>query len=540
MLKLVALLFFFSASLLAEISLRKLSQQPTGRTKDFMIWQYLGQHITSSQADAAYAQVKGIKNNKIFYRYAKKTDDKTIKFKAQCKKNKNLLSIKDPECLKLAINIRRSLPYTNQQRKKIIAKLTDKHLISMLNIQNEPNTQKAYENYSADDFLNFFNKAGYRYRNKKLNIHLNKKFIDSLSCGDGVAPFIKIVVNTRTLYNLQKSLLVANGEVLDSVSNFFLAINHLKHKDEKKAIKFFLLSRKKALVRINRDKNTFWLYQVTKNKKYLKELMGSTDINIYTLYAHDLMGIKIHNYFSQIPTQQKVSYKSLTDPFCWDEIYQEIKLTSKESLYKLLEKYEQEDMKPVQAYILQKANDYNLYAYLMPYDKYLKGLKNDDKAIIYALMRQESQLIPSALSYSFAQGLMQMMPFVTNAISKEIKHPIKTLNEMFEPKHNLRYARHHLRWMQRSLYHPLFIAYAYNGGIGFFKSYLLSGKFKKGKYEPYLSMEMMSNTQSREYGKKVLANYVMYKKIMGEKISIVDLFDTLMKPNQTDRFRASK
>ncbi len=72
MLKLVALLFFFSASLLAEISLKKLSQQPTGRTKDFMIWQYLGQRITSSQADAAYAQVKGIKNNKIFYRYAKK------------------------------------------------------------------------------------------------------------------------------------------------------------------------------------------------------------------------------------------------------------------------------------------------------------------------------------------------------------------------------------------------------------------------------------------------------------------------------------
>ena len=91
--------------------------------------------------------------------------------------------------------------------------------------------------------------------------------------------------------------------------------------------------------------------------------------------------------------------------------------------------------------------------------------------------------------------------------------------------------------MRKSLYHPLFIAYAYNGGMGFFKKYLLKNKFKKGEYEPFLSMEMMTNNESREYGKKVLANYVMYKKILGEEISIVHLFDTLIKPKWTDRFR---
>ena len=96
---------------------------------------------------------------------------------------------------------------------------------------------------------------------------------------------------------------------------------------------------------------------------------------------------------------------------------------------------------------------------------------------------------------------------------------------MFKPSYNIKYARKHLEWMKKSLYHPLFIAYAYNGGIGFFKKHLLAGTFSKGEYEPYLSMELMSNAESREYGKRVLANYVMYKKILGEDVlhALIDM-----------------
>ena len=109
---------------------------------------------------------------------------------------------------------------------------------------------------------------------------------------------------------------------------------------------------------------------------------------------------------------------------------------------------------------------------------------------------------------------------------------------MFLPEYNIRYSRAHIKWMQKSLYHPLFMAYAYNGGMGFFRKHLLKGNFGHGQYEPFLSMEMMSNNESREYGKKVIANYVMYKKVMGDKVSIVHLFDILNQPKMTDRFRA--
>ena len=85
MIKPLVLLSLIWVNIYAEISLEYLNTKPKSRTKDFMIWQYLNQNITPTQADAAYAQVDSTKNNKIFYIYAKKTNYKTIKYISICK-----------------------------------------------------------------------------------------------------------------------------------------------------------------------------------------------------------------------------------------------------------------------------------------------------------------------------------------------------------------------------------------------------------------------------------------------------------------------
>ena len=172
----------------------------------------------------------------------------------------------------------------------------------------------------------------------------------------------------------------------------------------------------------------------------------------------------------------------------------------------------------------------------MPYQESTASLNNDTKALIYALARQESHFIPSAISRSFALGVMQIMPFLIEALAKQ-KKETAALEEMFDPDKNIKYATKHLSYLKKHLYHPLFIAYAYNGGIGFTKKHLLKGTFKEGSYEPYLSMELMANRESREYGKKVLANYVIYKKILNEEVKITSLFESLTEPSRTDRFR---
>jgi soluble lytic murein transglycosylase len=201
-----------------------------------------------------------------------------------------------------------------------------------------------------------------------------------------------------------------------------------------------------------------------------------------------------------------------------------------------LQKFNAKDDEVVHAFIYTKMLKYKTHNYIMPYKKVTQELSNDDKALLYALAKQESQFIPSALSRSYALGVMQMMPFLVDALAKQKKEKVE-LNEMFNPYKNITYSKKHIKWIQKSLYHPLFIAYAYNGGMGFTRRHLKTGSFTKGSFEPFLSMELMSNTESREYGKKVLANYVIYKKILGEEISIIELIDKLTNPIETDKFR---
>jgi len=537
MFKYIAALLLISTCSHAQITLKDLDAKPSSHAKDFMIWQYLKQNITSNQADKAYEQVNNKKSRKLFKAYSKKTKNKEIIYTLSCKKKANLLKIKDTKCLELAFTPYKATKLTNSQRTKLSSKLISQSKKNVLNILNEKHSLKSYSKYDANTILTYFGSVGYKYRKKHLNVYLDKDFLDSLTSSWKISYFIYTVIHDDRLDNLQLSLLQIDGTKLNSKTNFFLALNSLRHADTKGAIKYFKLSESKAKRKIDVDKNNFWLYKLTHKKEFLNKLLLSMDINMYTLYQREKMSIEFENYFITLQTNTNRSKKKIVNPFHWNDIRKEIKATDKNELFNLAKLYKEKEMLPVQALIMEKAYGYNKHSYLMPYDKYLDGLSVDNKALIYALMRQESNMIPSALSHSYALGLMQIMPFVTDDLSKRMKKPIKTYNDMFLPEYNIKYCRAHIKWMQKSLYHPLFMAYAYNGGMGFFKRHLLKGNFNSGQYEPFLSMEMMSNSESREYGKKVLANYVMYKKIMGDDISIVQLFDTLTQPKMTDRFR---
>ena len=121
---------------------------------------------------------------------------------------------------------------------------------------------------------------------------------------------------------------------------------------------------------------------------------------------------------------------------------------------------------------------------------------------------------------------MQLMPFVANAIAKQKKESLD-LDDMFNPGKNLEYAQSHLKYLLNSLDNPLFIAYAYNAGIGFFNRVKKGGAFNGSQYDPFISMDLIPYAETRKYGKKVLANYIIYKKLLGEPTSVVALFDKL-------------
>ena len=488
-----------------------------------MIWQYLKQDITSTQADKAYDQILG-NHYKLNREYLKKSNNKELKYKIACSKRSNLLKIDDEKCLALAFTPYKSLKMTNKERIKLSKKFTSQSKIDLLKIQSEPYSEKAYLKYSPEAFLRMFNSSGMKNRRENLNINFTKEFINRLSSSPKISRFINLIVRDSKLKNLQKSILNIDGNSVNAKSNFLLAMHSVKSSQNKKALSYLQLSHNKTKKRMNRDKAIFWMYQITRDKSYLSELLLSMDINIYSLYARDTLNTEVVNFFTTTQVNDKINDRSLQNPFEWNEILSEIKATPKEKLFDLSKKFEHKNMVPVNRFVLEKAYSFNMHGFIMPYDEHLSDLSIDEKAFVYSIMRQESNYIPSALSRSFALGLMQLMPFLVDALAKESKEKIE-YKEMFTPAKNIEYSLKHLKWMRKSLSHPLFIAYAYNGGTGFWRKHLKTGAFKDGRYEPYLSMEMMGNSESREYGKRVISNYVMYKQILGEEISIVDLLE---------------
>ncbi|MDQ7061512.1 MAG: lytic transglycosylase domain-containing protein, partial [Sulfurimonas sp.] len=516
---------------------------PSGRTKNFMIWQYLKQDISPKEADSAYALVEG-NIAKVKKAYLEKSKNKVLLRESECRGRRDLLDISDKDCFILAMSPYKTLNMDDKSRAELIGRLKSKSARDAVKIQAEAFNEEAYKKYEPNTILDMFIRTNRQHRRENLNISLSKEFLKYMFSKEASAwkkfALIKIIVNDDKLDVLQKSILNIDASNVGSDSNFLLALNHLKHGQDKQAIEYFEVSKDTYTRQMSKDKNSFWMYQVSKEKKYLQDLALSMNINIYSLYGKEKLAVEVTNYFSSVETIDAEHSKNLSDPFMWDAIAKEIKITPKEELLALAATFKQKDMAPVQSFIIEKAYAFKMHGYITPYDEFLEDVSTDDKALIYALMRQESNLIPSALSRSFALGLMQIMPFVTDDLSKRMDNPISSYNDMFKPEYNLPYALKHFAWLKKTYYHPLFLAYAYNGGLTYFRRHLEAGTFKKGAYEPFMSMELMSNKESREYGKRVLANYVMYKKILGEDISIVDLLNNLTDPMKTDRYRSAK
>ena len=522
----------FSAN---AVTLKEINSKPPSRAKNFMIWQFMKQKITPKEAEEAFYQIKDVSINDL-YTYSYKGNDKAIKYITNCMstKPKNLLILKDMNCLNLALTPYKYRQLSTNEKKKLLAKVKDKEKLPWMKAMRNSGISNTL---SASTLLEVFIRAGKKYRYANFNRPYSTKELHNLSREWRFDSFVAYAIFRPELNKVAASLLhVSFEDIKKAKTHFYLALNALKVGEDKIALQHLDAAYLKFYFQADKDKALFWKYQITKEKKLLQEISKSFDINIYTLFAREKLGKSLGNYYASLESDMPVGKEDISDPFVWLKILDEVKATPQERLDALSKHYRNDNMQAVSSYIYERSTKYHEQGFIMPYREYLKDLSLDSQALIYSLMRQESRFIPSALSSAYALGLMQIMPFLARAMEKKMPEKLSSLNEMFEPETNLKYAKKHIKWLQKSFYHPLLIAYSYNGGYGFTKRHFEGDVFTKAKYEPYLSMEMMINSQSREYGKKVLANYVVYKEILGEKVSIIHLFDTLTQPSQIHRF----
>ena len=318
---------------------------------------------------------------------------------------------------------------------------------------------------------------------------------------------------------------------------FKAGIQMVEKKQLQKAANYFYKAYNKYGRKWEKDKTLFWLYLLTKNKEYLNTLLKSYHINMYTLLAADMENKRYpKSIITPFINRSRVYGIDAKNPIDWAKMKAKMNIPNA-NLEDLAEDCESQATIGMHTFLKAKACNYRKSYFPMPYRRNMKHFAKKRQALIYAIARQESRFVPASVSRSFALGMMQFMPFLIKHIAKK-KGEYIDLDMMFSPYKSIEYANFHLDYLNKYLFHPLFVAYAYNGGIGFTRKLLRKPDyFRPGDFEPYLSMEKMTNVEAREYGKRVLTNYVIYLNKLGISSRVLPYIKMLTNPAKTDKFR---
>ncbi|OYX34315.1 MAG: hypothetical protein B7Y99_05570 [Caulobacterales bacterium 32-69-10] len=136
-----------------------------------------------------------------------------------------------------------------------------------------------------------------------------------------------------------------------------------------------------------------------------------------------------------------------------------------------------------------------------------------DRALVYALVRQESRFDASAHSKSGAYGLMQLMPATAARVAGDDK--LKSNPSLLkDPGINLRLGQDYVTRLLSAVNGDLLHAVAaYNAGPGVIQKTLAQmGK----EADSLLAIESMPGGQTREFVEKVVAGYWIYRNILGQ------------------------
>ena len=520
-------------------SFEEIKDEPKGLAKDYYFYRLL------TEGDYTKEQAQ-ILNKDVFRRagvLAKKLAEilppKKVKGNCDSVDVKNILDA-NVTCQKQCLRVPFMMKLKKETRQKLADKFKDSDplLYRRLSSLNEKHPEDEFAKFNdTDAFLVYFKQSSHKDKFDKI---FDANFINSLAAKKEFHVLANDLIIDKKSAKFRQNFLAIKETELAGKDAFMLGINAVLLNSPKDAMRFFARAEAAFDRQDRKDNAAFWLYLLSKNTIYLDKLNQSRDVNIYTLYANELTGASpAANIVSPTPTKEKVADYDIKDPFLWQKTFKMIKEMSAEDAAKHSETFNTKETLGQYAYLMEKASDYKDSYFVMPFVDELEDVNATRKALLYAIGRQESRFIPAVISTSYALGMMQFMPFLANHIGKkELQIPNFDQDDMFDPRLALKFANHHLDYLEKYLYHPLFVAYAYNGGIGFTKKMLQRGDlFNEGKYEPFLSMELVPFAESRDYGKKVLANYVIYLRLLRSSTSISILFESSKKPALTDKFR---
>lgn len=138
-----------------------------------------------------------------------------------------------------------------------------------------------------------------------------------------------------------------------------------------------------------------------------------------------------------------------------------------------------------------------------------------DRALLFALMRQESKFKTDATSRVGARGLMQLMPRTASYIARDRSLRYRSgRDRLYDPAFNLELGQNYVGYLidgaaQGDLFN---LATAYNGGPGNLRRW----KRDVNIDDPLLFIESIPSRENRNFVETVLTNFWVYRARLGQ------------------------
>ncbi len=152
-----------------------------------------------------------------------------------------------------------------------------------------------------------------------------------------------------------------------------------------------------------------------------------------------------------------------------------------------------------------------------------------DRALLYALMRQESQFAPTARSRVGASGLMQLMPATARSMAELTGATLGKRNSKTEraalrdPEYNLMLAQEYVQVLlgdQHIENNLVLFAASYNQGPGATARW--DAAHPEYRDDPLLFIESLPSKEARTFTLRVLTNYWVYRQRLGQPMPDLD------------------
>ncbi|ACL56475.1 lytic transglycosylase domain-containing protein [Methylobacterium nodulans] len=146
-----------------------------------------------------------------------------------------------------------------------------------------------------------------------------------------------------------------------------------------------------------------------------------------------------------------------------------------------------------------------------------------EKAMVFAIARQESQFDPRAQSSVGARGLMQMMPATAQRTARRVSAAFDAARLLSDPAYNARLGQAHLGELMEDWRGSYILAFAsYNAGGGNVKKWIDAyGDPRDPKVDPIDWVERIPFTETRNYVQRVTENLQVYRNRLDGKSALL-------------------